>query len=123
MLRPIPAGVGIVSPVAEATADGPFYAASRCDYWLHVHTQDGVIHIESPTARTYTLGEFFDIWGQPLSSTRIASATGRLTVFVNGERYLGNPRDIELGSHLDIQIDVGAPTVAPESVDWAATQL
>lgn len=122
-LRPLPAGIDIVEPVPEATADGPFDSASTCYYWLHVHTQDGVIHIESPTERAYSLGDFFDIWRQPLTRTKIAGVEGKLTVFVNGRRYNGNPRDIELGSHLDIQIDVGTPVIAPKSVDWATTQL
>jgi len=122
-LRPLPAGIGIVAPVAQATADGPFDSATRCYYWLHVHAQDGVIHIESPTERSYTLGEFFDIWRQPFSSTQIVKVKGRLTVYVNGEHYQGNPRHVALGSHVDIQIDVGSPTVAPRKVDWAATQL
>ncbi|MCU1658125.1 MAG: hypothetical protein JWO57_2781, partial [Pseudonocardiales bacterium] len=29
-LRPIPAGVGIVTPVAQQTANGAFYGATRC---------------------------------------------------------------------------------------------
>jgi hypothetical protein len=49
--------VGIVSPVAQATAEGPFYEATQCYYWLHVHAQDGIIHIESPTVRAYSLGD------------------------------------------------------------------
>jgi hypothetical protein len=122
-LRPLPAGIGIVAPLPEATAEGPFDSASHCYYWLHVHAQDGVIHIESPTQRSYTLGQFFDIWRQPLGSRQIASASGKLTVFVNGRIYRANPRDIQLGSHLDIQIDVGSPIVAPRKVDWADTQL
>src|SRR6266566_5787241 len=36
-LRPIPAGIGIVTPVSQQTANGSFYGASRCYYWLHVH--------------------------------------------------------------------------------------
>ena len=46
-------------------------AAPACFYWMHVHAQDGIIHIESPTPKTYELGQFFDIWGLPLSSTQI----------------------------------------------------
>jgi hypothetical protein len=121
--RPLPAGIGIVAPIPQATVDGPFDSASNCYYWLHVHAQDGVIHIESPTPRSYTLGQFFDLWRQPLTSTRIAGVTGKMVVFVNGVRDLGNPRAIQLRSHLDIQIDVGAPIVAPKRVNWGHTQL
>jgi hypothetical protein len=122
-LRPIPGGIGIVAPVPQQTAEGPFYGASTCYYWLHVHAQDGVIHIESPSVRAYTLGQFFAIWGQPLSAVRVGTAAGHLTVFVDGRRYHGDPAGITLGSHEDIQIDVGSPTVPPKKVDWSNTGL
>ncbi len=122
-LRPVPAGIGIVTPIAQPTADGPFDSATRCYYWLHVHAQDGVIHIESPIRQGYTLGQFFDLWGQPLSPDQVGPATGPVTVFVDGRPSPGNPRDIPLGSHVDIQIDVGSPTVPPAPVDWTGTSL
>jgi hypothetical protein len=121
--RPVPAGIGIVTPLVQQTSSGPFDSASRCYYWLHVHAQDGVIHIESPAQQPYTLGDFFDLWGQPLSTGQVGPATGPLTVFVDGHPYSGNPRDIELGSHEDIQIEVGTPVVPPKNVDWSATSL
>ncbi|HEY3713839.1 MAG TPA: hypothetical protein VGL39_04860 [Jatrophihabitantaceae bacterium] len=122
-LRPIPAGIGIVAPVAEQTANGAFDSASQCYYWLHVHAQDGIIHVESPTTATYTLGQFFAIWNQPLTASQVGPSTGTVTVFVNGVRYTGNPADIPLQSHADIQIDVGTPTVAAQRVDWSKSQL
>jgi hypothetical protein len=122
-LRPVPAGVGMVGPVGQATPNGVFYLATGCCCWLHVHAQDGVIHIESPTTQHYTLGQFFDVWGQPLGANRVGPATGSLTVFVDGRRYGADPRSIVLGSHVDIQIDVGKPVVAPRKVDWSNTGL
>jgi hypothetical protein len=122
-LRPIPAGIGIVAPLPQQTADGAFDQASQCYYWLHVHAQDGVIHIESPAGHTYNLGDFFDLWGQPLSGDRVGPDQGPLVVFVNGTRFRGDPRAIVLGSHLDIQIDAGSPVIPPKSVDWSATSL
>jgi hypothetical protein len=122
-LRPIPAGIGIVTPVVQSTANGSFDSASRCYYWLHVHAQDGVIHVESPTTTTYTLGQFFAIWNQPLTADQVGPSTGTLTVFVNGVRYTGDPAAIPLKSHADIQIDVGTPTVAAQPVDWSKSQL
>jgi hypothetical protein len=76
-LRAIPAGVGIVTPVAQQTANGAFDSATNCYYWLHVHAQDGVIHVESPTTTTYTLGQFFAIWKQPLTADQVGPSTGR----------------------------------------------
>ncbi len=122
VLRPISPGIGTVAPVPQQTANGVFDSASSCYYWLHVHAQDGVIHVESPTNTTYTLGQFFAIWGQPLSKTRVGPATGNLTVYVNGKAYTGDPTTIPLGSRENIQIDVGTP-VAPKAVDWSHSQL
>jgi hypothetical protein len=122
-LRPIPGGIGMVAPVAQQTAQGPFFGATDCYYWLHVHAQDGIIHIESPTVQSYTLGQFFALWGQPLSSTQVGSATGTLSVFVDGQPFHGDPSTIALGSHEDIQIDVGSPASAPQRVDWSTTGL
>jgi hypothetical protein len=121
--RPVPAGIGMVAPIAQQTPDGAFDGASRCYYWLHVHAQDGVIHIESPVQQGYTLGDFFDLWGQPLSSNQVGPVTGTVTAYVDGTVYQGDPRAIPLGSHVDIQIDVGTPQVPPKGVDWATTSL
>lgn len=30
-------------------------------YWLHTHDESGVIHIESPLRRAFTLGNVFDL--------------------------------------------------------------
>jgi hypothetical protein len=123
VLRPIPPGIGIVAPVAQQSANGVFDSASQCYYWLHVHAQDGVIHVESPTQTNYTLGQFFGIWNQPLTADQVGPAKGTLTVFVNGVRYTGDPAAILLKAHEDIQIDVGTRLVAAQRVDWANSQL
>ena len=75
-------------------------AMKRCIYWLHTHTPDGVIHIEAPLNRSFTLGHFFKIWGEPLSRTRAASARATkgttLKVWVDGHPFKGDPRSIPL---------------------------
>jgi hypothetical protein len=121
--RQIPAGVGVVEPAVSQTPNGPFVSATRCYYWLHTHAADGIIHIESPTQRTYTLGNFFDIWRQPLSATQAGPATGPVTAFVNGKKYTGDPRAIPFGSRTDIQLNVGSPTAPFNPVDWSKSQL
>jgi hypothetical protein len=122
VLRPLPPGIGIVQPTAANSANGPFYSASNCYYWLHVHAQDGIIHIESPTVQSYSLGQFFDLWGQPLGAGRVATEGGTLTVYVDGTLYTGDPRAILLGSREDIQIDVGT-VVPPKRVNWGPSSL
>jgi hypothetical protein len=110
----IPDGIGIPDPGAAQTADGPFVQTGTCFYWLHTHAKDGIIHIESPRASLhFTLGEFFDVWGQPLSTTQVGPAMGTVSAFLNGKPYPGNPRTIPLGDHSQIQLNVGAPAVQP----------
>jgi hypothetical protein len=106
--RGIPEGIGIAPPRHEVqTPEGPFVDGGSCYYWLHGHTADGIIHIESPVQRTLTLGNWFDLWGQPLSATRVGPATGTLIAYVNGQRYGGELRSIPLDAHALIQLDAG----------------
>jgi len=121
--RSLPAAIGLSGPVAQQTAYGPFYGAQRCYYWLHTHATDGVIHIESPSVRVYTLGNFFDEWRQPLSRTQVAGAKGKVTAFLNGKPWTQDPRAIPLRPHASIQLDVGEPTVKAQVISWAGTDL
>jgi hypothetical protein len=90
---------------------------ANCFYWIHTHTPDGIIHVESPTFHAFTLGNFFDIWGQPLTRTNVAGAKPRahenIVVWVDGHRYTGDPRAIALTQHLDVTIEVGPPYTKP----------
>jgi hypothetical protein len=121
--RALPGAIGLLGPMAQQTPVGPFYGADRCYYWLHTHTSDGVIHIESPTPRTYTLGNFFDEWGQPLGPNQVASAHGKVTAFVNGRLWTKPPNEISLVRHAVIQLDVGSPVTAFQPMSWAGTVL
>ncbi len=86
-----------------------------CYYEMHMHDQTGVIHIESPAVKNYTLGQFFDIWGEPLTDTDVAGATGNVVAYINdnGEarRYMGDVRAIQLTSHRAITLQVGTPAI------------
>jgi hypothetical protein len=105
----IPMGVGIGEPWQVAdTEDGPFVEDGSCFYWLHTHTEDGVVHIESPVRRPFTLGDFFAIWEQPLSATQVGPARGAVIVYVNGDRVAIAPQDVRLAQHAQIQLNVGA---------------
>ncbi len=117
----IPYGVGILGPYQLAPSQaGPFVADGRAFYWLHTHDETGVIHIESPVRRTFTPGNFFDMWGQPLTGNQAGPATGTVTAFVDGQRVAGDPRDIPRDAHSVIQLDVGTPTVPPRPYTFAA---
>ena len=92
-------------------------ATKPCIYWLHTHTPDGIIHIEAPMNRSFTLGDFFKVWGQPLSRTQAATAGAgmgpALKVWVNGKVFTGDPATIPLVAHADIVIMSGPPFVKP----------
>jgi hypothetical protein len=115
--RQVPAGIGIAPPYETAvTPRGVFVKAGACFTWLHTHAADGIIHSESPVKRTYTLGEFFDIWGEPLDLNRVGPARGRVTALFNGRVFTGTLRDIPLLAHAQIQLEVGPPLLAPEKI-------
>jgi hypothetical protein len=68
----IPAGTGIVG---------------ACLHPLHTHSTDGIIHIETDQNRTFTLGDFFRVWGQPFDTTHIMQyrfSQGQLNMTVSG---------------------------------------
>jgi hypothetical protein len=116
--RRIPYGIGIPAAQISTTSAGPFVGAGSCFFWLHTHAEDGIIHIESPVERTYTLGDFFDVWGQELGRTEVGPVAGRVTAFYDGRLFRGNPRDIPLSKHAQIQLDVGRPLVAPVEISF-----
>jgi hypothetical protein len=121
--RSIPAAIGLLGPVYENTPYGRFYGAQKCYYWLHTHASDGIIHVESPTKRIYTLGIFFDEWRQPLSSDQVATAHGKVTAFLNGKPWTKSLRDIPLEPHNQIQLDVGKPIVPFKPISFAGSGL
>ena len=102
--RQIPQGIGV---------------PGSCLYWLHTHAPDGIIHIESPVTRTFTLGDFFDLWGQPLGPNKVGPANGPVTAIYDGKLYVGNPRNVPLNAHAQIQLDVSRPLVGPVTIDFA----
>ena len=116
--RQVPAGIGIPGARVQSTPDGPLVGTGNCFYWLHTHAADGIIHIESPVRRAYTLGDFFDEWGLPLGPGQAGPAHGPVTALYNGQVYQGNPRDVPLTAHARIQLEVGTPLVAPISITW-----
>lgn len=109
--RQVPPGIGVGPPQTTQSTDAGPYVSGSCYYWLNTRTRDGVIHVQPPTQASYTLGQFFDIWGQQLSATQVGPASGAVTVLVNGSPYSGDPRAVPLSSHAVIQLDVGPNNV------------
>ena len=110
----LPAGIGITKPaLVEHYPTGIFYDVGlyNCLYWIHTHAFDGIVHVEAPAQGKFALGQLFDIWNQPLSSTQVGPVRGKVVVFENGRRLRGDPRAVPLLPHGVIQIDVGSPTI------------
>ena len=106
-------------PALIGFASNPQMPQGGCLYWIHTHAADGIIHIESTEVTPpqggahYTLGMFFDIWGQPLDRNNVAGLKGPVTAYVNGLPYDGDLKAIPLLSHSQIVIEVGTPVVPP----------
>ena len=117
--RQVAGGIGIPGSKVVSSQHGPVASGGTCLYWLHTHAPDGIIHVESPVQRTYTLGDFFDEWGQPLGPSALGPYKGHVVAIYNGKLYKGNnPRDIPLNPHAQIQLEVGKPLVAPETITF-----
>lgn len=121
--RALPGGIGLVDPTASVTASGLRYKAGTCSYWLHTRAADGVIEIQSPARRSYTLGDFFAIWRQPLGRERVAGARGRVTALVDGKRWTRSPTQIPLREHTQVLLAVGGPVPRYQPIDWAGSGL
>lgn len=122
-IRALPAGIGIPGSTTQQTGQGPVAAGGQCIYWLHTHTADGIIHVESPTQRIYTLGDFFDEWHQPLTADRVGTVRGHITAYVNGTLWRKRLRAIPITPHALIQLNAGAPAPPLQSVTWSQTGL
>lgn len=111
-------GIGIVS-------------SANCLYPLHVHDNEAnIIHNESNVVTTFTLGQFFDVWGVKLSSSQVGGykvdsahnlvikifdATGAETT------YTGNPSTIQLQERQTIYLLYNSPNVKPVAWDGWST--
>lgn len=82
-----------------------------CLYWLHTHTTDGLIHIEAPQSREFTLGQFLDIWQKTNDSGGFfSSVSGKnATVYIDGDQFGRNYREAPLESLEQIALVYGEP--------------
>lgn len=87
---------------------------------IHTHDATGIIHVESPVVRDFTLGAFFDVWGVRFDNHCIGGecdGNGRLlSVFVNGQAFAGDPRSIVLVAHQEIVVAIGIPDALPKPI-------
>jgi hypothetical protein len=80
-----------------------------------------MLHVETSTAKKFTLGQFFAVWGEPLSVTNVAGLSGQSVRFFisdndNLTEYTADPNSIELVNHRSIYIVIGAvPATLPRN--------
>ena len=95
---PVPANIGIY--------DDQFLTE------LHTHDPSGIMHLESPVAEHFTLGQFFGVWGVRLNADCVGGYCRQVTpwtVYVNGQPYSGDPATLDLKSHQEIAFVIGTP--------------
>ena len=87
---------------------------------IHTHDASGIIHVESPIVREFTLGEFFDVWAVRFDAHclgGICDGDGRvLSVYRNGQLVTGDPRSIVLDAHEEIVVAIGTSAQLPSPI-------
>ena len=112
--EPVPANIG-----ADASTGG--FAS------IHTHDDTGTVHIESSKARTFTLGEFFGVWGVRLTPSCVGAycndGSNQLRVYVDGELQAGDPRQVPLDDQSVVVVTYGTqeqlPNPIPSSFDFS----
>jgi hypothetical protein len=103
---PVPALIGIDPAVGFAP--------------LHTHDTSGVIHVESPAVRSYTLGQFFAVWGVRFTPTDLggyhAGGGRRLRVYVNGVLDRDDPTALVLAPHQEIVVAFATTAQLPTPI-------
>ena len=104
----VPAGIGFVIQNGQATGITS----------LHTHDASGVIHVESQTNASYSLGQVFTEWGVRLTTGQVGglmSGNGNvLRAYVNGAPVTGDPASIVLRPHQEIALWFGPASAKPQ---------
>jgi hypothetical protein len=87
---------------------------------LHTHLGNGVLHVESPTERSFYLGQFFGVWGVRLDARCVGGyctdGDAKVRVYVDGKPVAGDPRNIELEPHREIVVTYGTRAQLPKRI-------
>ena len=119
----VPAGIGINihdSGVHNAKAkDGSTVygfidppCAQPCISPLHTHDISGILHTEAKKNQSNNLGEFFTEWNVRLDAKCVGGyckPAASISIYVDGDAYTGNPRQIGLENLREIAIVIGTP--------------
>lgn len=100
-------GQPIVVPASIGIKD------NTCLYWLHTHKSDGIIHIESPKQRDFSLEEFLDIWKS--TNTSLPPTNENPVIYVHGQVVNTSLKDTLLNAHDEIVLVYGnSPSHIPQ---------
>jgi hypothetical protein len=97
---------------------------THCFYAIHTHDASGRIHVTPAAPGIFTLGELFEIWGQPLTNTNVAGIAGLpIEIFVTDDGLTTKVEDydwasIELRPHREITIGIGTPLAEIPNFIW-----
>jgi hypothetical protein len=118
--KEVPAEIGISSTETNPS----LVCTNGGSHGLHTHDGSGIVHIELPVVPSSapTLGQFFEIWGQPLSSSSVWSYPGHLTATMydsdtrSASDFSSNP------SRIPLYEPAGGPTAnlfsIPQNLIW-----
>jgi hypothetical protein len=84
--------------------------AKPCISPLHTHFDDGILHTEAKKNEFNRLGQFFTEWNVRLTGNCVASfckPKTKIAVYLDGTKYTGDPRAIELKDRREIAIVIG----------------
>ncbi|HVX03179.1 MAG TPA: hypothetical protein VHA09_08500 [Nitrososphaera sp.] len=100
----LPSGIGIKT------------SPPSCLFWLHTHDASGMVHVEAPEKKDFTLGQFIDIWNQTYTQSKpfFEGVAGKpITAYVNGTQVT-DYRSIPLESRKEIVLVFGkSPSELP----------
>ena len=119
----VPAGIGIAihDPgvhSAQAKDGSTVYGfieppcAQPCISPLHTHDITGTLHTEAKKDQFNNLGEFFTEWNVRLDDKCVGGyckPTAPISIYVDGDAYIGNPRQIALENLREVAIVIGTP--------------
>jgi len=107
----VPAGIGVGRPWG-ANPDG-FIATGSCFAWIHTHDTTGVVHVFTQVGKSYSLGQLFEVWGQPLGANTALGFRGALVVLIDGRPFAGDPQAVTLKNFENIVLELGRPPATP----------
>lgn len=101
---------------------GRVHAGCRHAYEMHVHDATGIIHMESDAPKTFKLGQWFSLWGQPLGTDLTAGLAGPVRFYIIEKGtitpYAGNPYDIEMKPRREVLIVSGTTMSVVPRYQW-----